>query len=157
MIQLSTDKGFYTTINCGFHKEYNTVMEYKDFAKRLKELQSEKGIKTQIELSDWLGYSKSIVSAWMRGEKIPSMDTSIKLSDKFGCNAEWLLRGIGKKHQNEKQNFDGYINVSDLPNDLQKDIEDYANFKRTQNKEKTENKPLTARPENVGGGGGKPA
>ena len=128
-------------------------MEYKDFAKRLKELQSEKGIKTQIELSDWLGYSKSIVSAWMRGEKIPSMDTSIKLSDKFGCNAEWLLRGIGKKHQNEKQNFYGYINVSDLPTYLQKDIEDYANFKRTQNKEKTENKPLTARPENVGGGG----
>ena len=97
MIQLSTDKGYFTTLNCGFDEEYNPLMEYLDYAKRLKSLQVAQGIKTQIELSVWMGFSKSIVSAWMRGEKLPSMDTAIKISEKFGCSIEWLLTGKGQK------------------------------------------------------------
>ena len=152
MIQLSTDKGYFTTINCGFDKEYNPLMEYLDYAKRLKSLQVAQGIKTQIELSAWMGFSKSIVSAWMRGEKIPSMDTALKIADMFGVCVEWLLTGKGLKRLDEiKQPSSPLLDkFNQLDSDQQKEVNDFINFKLSQNKEI---KPLTARPENVGGGG----
>ena len=151
MIQLSTDKGYFTTINCGFDKEYNPLMEYLDYAKRLKSLQVAQGIKTQIELSAWMGFSKSIVSAWMRGEKIPSMDTALKIADMFGVCVEWLLTGKGLKRLDEiKQPSSPLLDkFNQLDSDQQKEVNDFINFKLSQNKEI---KPLTARPENVGGG-----
>lgn len=74
-------------------------MEYLNFAKRIEQLRLEKGFKTQKALADWLGMSTSIVSNWERGEKVPSMDTALKVSAKFGCNAEWLLTGNGEKYR----------------------------------------------------------
>ena len=151
MIQLSTDKGYFTTINCGFDKEYNPLMEYLDYAKRLKSLQVAQGIKTQIELSAWMGFSKSIVSAWMRGEKIPSMDTALKIADMFGVCVEWLLTGKGLKRTNDKQQPSPLLDkFNQLCPEQQREVTEFINFKLSQNKE---NKPLTARPENVGAGG----
>ena len=155
MARLSTDKGFYATINCGFDKEYNPLMEYLDYARRLKELQTDKGIKTQIELSAWMGFSKSIISAWMRGEKIPSMDTALKIATMFDVCVEWLLTGKGPKHPNEEAqlNLNDYINVTNLtPEQLQAVKLIIAQFEQT-NPLKAENKSLTYPTENVGGGG----
>jgi transcriptional regulator with XRE-family HTH domain len=152
MIQLSVNTGFYATINTGFIKDYNISMKYKDYAGRLKSLQLEKGIKTQIELSRWLGFSRSVVSEWMRGECIPSMDTAIKLSEKFECNAEWLLRGIGSKAITEQPTLRNTIDVTNLtPEQLLLIKGMLAQFEQT-NPVKAENKPLTYPAENVGGG-----
>ena len=160
MARLSTDKGFYATINCGFDKEYNPLMEYLDYARRLKELQTDKGIKTQIELSAWMGFSKSIISAWMRGEKIPSMDTALKIADKFDVCVEWLVTGKGSKHHNKETqltNHNGYLESANLtPEQLQVVKLMIAQFEQT-NPVKDENKSLTYPTENVGGGGGKRA
>ena len=153
MNQLSVNTGFYATINTGFIKDYNVPMKYKDYAARLKSLQIEKGIKTQIELSRWLGFSRSIVSEWMRGECIPSMDTAIKLAEKFECNAEWLLRGIGSKTITEPPTLRNTIDVTNLtPEQLQAVKLIIAQFEQT-NPVKAENKSLTYPTENVGGGG----
>ena len=152
MVQLSTDKGFYATINCGFHKEYNPLMEYLNYAKRLKELQNDKGIKTQIELSAWMGFSKSIISAWMRGEKIPSMDTALKIAEMFGVCVEWLLTGKGLKHPSDTPGLQNHINVASLTDDQRALINQMITQFKPKTIENKENKPLTARPENVGGG-----
>jgi len=155
MSKLSAHTGFYATVKTGLNKNYNPVMEYKDYAERLKSLQIENGIKTQIELSRWLGFSRSIVSEWMRGECIPSMDTAIKLAEKFGCNAQWLLTGDGAKYKSDNtQTFINFIDVTHL-NDEQREliskmVKQFAGLEKTP---KTENKPLTAEPEKGGGGG----
>ena len=131
-------------------------MEYKDFANRLKALQTEKGIKTQIELSRWLGFSRSIVSEWMRGECLPSMDTAIKLSEKFGCNAQWLLTGKGKKTIDEEIITQGFLESANLTNEQITLIKSMVTQFEQNNPKTIENntiKPLTARPENVRGGG----
>ena len=135
-------------------------MEYLDYARRLKELQTDKGIKTQIELSAWMGFSKSIISAWMRGEKIPSMDTALKIADKFDVCVEWLVTGKGSKHHNKETqltNHNGYLESANLtPEQLQVVKLMIAQFEQT-NPVKDENKSLTYPTENVGGGGGKRA
>ena len=156
MSQLSANTGFYATVKTGLHNNYNPLMEYKDYAERLKSLQIEKGIKTQIELSRWLGFSRSIVSEWMRGECIPSMDTAIKISEKFGCNAQWLLTGDGLKYKTDKvQPLKGIVDISHLSPSRQQEVEAFIRFQESQeNKpENTQNKPLTPTTENVGGGG----
>ena len=155
MCQLSVNTGFYATVNTGFNNNYNNPMEYKDFANRLKALQTEKGIKTQIELSRWLGFSRSIVSEWMRGECLPSMDTAIKLSEKFGCNAQWLLTGKGKKTIDEEIITQGFLESANLTNEQITLIKSMVTqFEQTNPKTLENNtiKPLTARPENVRGG-----
>ena len=156
MARLSTDKGFYATINCGFDKEYNPLMEYLDYARRLKELQTDKGIKTQIELSAWMGFSKSIISAWMRGEKIPSMDTALKIAALFDVCVEWLLTGKGQKSQNDLPYLRDVIDVTHLtPEQLTLIKGMIAQFEQV-NPKKDENKSLTYPTENVGGGSSEP-
>ena len=151
MFRLSTDKGFNATINCGFDKEYNPLMEYLDYAKRLKGLQIDKGIKTQIELSAWMGFSKSIISAWMRGEKIPSMDTALKIAEMFGICVEWLLTGKGQKYPNDPPDLRNVIDVTHLsPDQIQAVKLIIAQFEQT-NPPKYEQKLLTAPAENAGG------
>ena len=152
MFRLSTDKGFNATINCGFDKEYNPLMEYLDYAKRLKGLQIDKGIKTQIELSAWMGFSKSIISAWMRGEKIPSMDTALKIAEMFGVCVEWLLTGKGQKSPSDLPALRNVIDVTNLtPEQLQAVKLIIAQFEQT-NPVKAENKSLTYPMGNAGGG-----
>ena len=133
-------------------------MEYKDFANRLKALQTEKGIKTQIELSRWLGFSRSIVSEWMRGECLPSMDTAIKLSEKFGCNAQWLLTGKGKKTIDEEIITQGFLESANLTNEQITLIKSMVTQFEQNNPKTIQNntiKPLTATEKR--GGGGEPA
>ncbi len=155
MTRLSAHTGYYATVKTGLHINYNPVMEYKDYADRLKSLQIEKGIKTQIELSRWLGFSRSIVSEWMRGECIPSMDTAIKLSEKFGCNTQWLLTGDGLKYKTDKVHVLGrVIDITHLSPSRQKEAETFIKFLESQEKitQNNQNKPLTTEAENAEGG-----
>lgn len=74
-------------------------MEYKDFAKNLRELQIEKGIKTQVDFAKYIGVSKSFISVLLLGEKLPSMDTALGMCEKFDVNLDWLMRNKGDKRQ----------------------------------------------------------
>ena len=132
-------------------------MEYKGFASRLKELQEESGApKTQYKFADWLGLSKSFVSEMLRGEKLPSMDLAISLSDRFDVNLDWLMRGKGQKSQNDLPYLRDVIDVTHLtPEQLTLIKGMVAQFEQV-NPKKDENKSLTYPTENVGGGSSEP-
>ena len=151
MARLSAICGNTATVNSGLFLAYSNFMDYKGFAGRLKALQIEcDAPKTQYKFAEWLGLSKSFVSELLRGEKLPSMDLAIILSDKFDVNIDWLMRGKGLKRTNDKKQPSPLLDkFNQLCPDQQKEVNDFINFKLSQNKE---NKPLTARPENVGGG-----
>ena len=151
MNQLSAIRGKITTVNSGLFIDYIEDMKYKGFATRLKLLQIESDApKTQYKFAIWLNLSKSFVSELLRGEKLPSMDLAIILCDKFDVNIDWLMRGKEPKRHNDKQPSSPILDkFNQLCPDQQREVTEFIDFKLSQNKE---NKPLTAQPENVGGG-----
>ncbi len=56
----------------------------------LKALRRDKGI-GQIELAHKIGYGKSIISTWERGEGVPTMFALIALADYFGVTLDYLV------------------------------------------------------------------
>lgn len=102
MDSLSTNSGYFTTVKSGLFIRYSDSMENYDFAKRLKILKEEFcSDMTQEEFAKWAGYSKSIISEWLRGEKVPSMNTALDLCDKFNVNLNWLMRGVDPKRESD--------------------------------------------------------
>lgn len=128
-------------------------MKYSEYAGRFKRLWSESDApKTQKELAKWLDYSQPMINYWLNGEKLPSMDTAIKIANKFGVCVEWLITGKGEKRPGEGVDLNRVIDITYLSND---DAEFVANLvaKLSKNKpENNQNKPLTPTTENVGGG-----
>ena len=151
---LNSNKNFEFIINSDTYKEHNYLMKYSAYAARFKWAWNEsEAPKTQMELAKWLDYSQPMINYWLNGEKLPSMDTAIKISEKFGVRVEWLITGKGSIRIDEiKQPSSPLLDkFNQLCQEQQKEVTEFINFKLSQNKE---NKPLTARPENVGGGGG---
>lgn len=62
---------------------------------RLKHLRLERQM-TQMQVSDWIGVSKAMVSAYGTATRLPSYDVLIKLSSLFGVSTDYLL-GIDDK------------------------------------------------------------
>jgi transcriptional regulator with XRE-family HTH domain len=157
MARLSAICGNTATVNSGLFLAYSNFMEYKGFAGRLKALQIEcDAPKTQYKFAEWLGLSKSFVSELLRGEKLPSMDLAIILSDKFDVNIDWLMRGKGLKRTNDKKQPSPLLDkFNQLCPEQQQIIELMVDqlSNKPKSSENKENKPLTVRPENVGGGG----
>ena len=131
-------------------------MENKNFAKRLKELKNEKGFKSQKDLAAWLGVSTSIVSEWIRAEKIPSHERAINIANKFGCSLEWLMTGKGSKDI-DKSDIDPfyamYIELSEKNRIIVQNLVQ-ALSQTPEKTQQNENKPLTSPAQNAGGGGG---
>ena len=154
-MQLSTNRGINATINCGFDKLYNPLMEYKEFAKNLTELKIEKGFKNQLEFARYVGVSKSFISVLLLGEKLPSMDTALEICKKFNVNLDWLMLSKGEKRPGEGINLQRAIDINHLSPSGQQEVEEFIRFKESQeNKpQNTQNKPLTTAPEIEGGGG----
>ena len=73
----------------------NEMTKYPEYAARFKRAWKESGTstKTQKELAKLLGYSQATISEWINGEKLPSMDTALKISEKLHCCVVWLLTG----------------------------------------------------------------
>ncbi len=149
MLPLSTNRGICATINCGFDYLYNPLMEYKEFAKNLKELQSEKGFKTQHEFAKYIGVSKSFISVLLLGEKLPSMDTAIELCKKFNVSLDWLMTGRGSKRPGGESAHPLHKEIAALSPEQQAEVANFVQFVAS----KAKNKPLTKEPDNVGGGG----
>ena len=131
-------------------------MENKNFAKRLNELKNEKGIKSQKDLAAWLGVSTSIMSEWIRAEKIPSHERAINIANKFGCSIEWLMTGKGNKDIEKSYTDPFYIMYTELSEQNKIIFQQLVQaLSQTPEKtQKTSNNPLTEFTENVGGGGG---
>tara|TARA_R110000796_G_scaffold196629_1_gene313037 strand:- start:28 stop:240 length:213 start_codon:yes stop_codon:yes gene_type:complete len=55
-----------------------------------------KSDKTQRELSELLGVHESLVSRWMKGERVPTLPRIIRLSKIFDVGVEEILKKMGK-------------------------------------------------------------
>ncbi|MBQ7203320.1 MAG: helix-turn-helix domain-containing protein [Eubacterium sp.] len=70
-------------------------MDNYEFAKRIYELRSEKGI-SQKELGDMLSVSNKAVSKWENGESMPKTTTLIKLAEIFDLDINELMGAPAK-------------------------------------------------------------
>ena len=61
-----------------------------EFENKIKELRIESGM-TQKQLAERLGVAKSVVSYYEHGERFPSYDVLIKLSQIFHVTTDYLL------------------------------------------------------------------
>lgn len=68
-----------------------------DFGKRLKALRYKKHM-TQADLSDRLGVTKSVISAYENGVRMPSYDILIQISRIFRVTTDYLL-GLETKQE----------------------------------------------------------
>ncbi len=129
-------------------------MKYSEYAGRFKRLWNESDApKTQKELAKWLDYSQPMINYWLNGEKLPSMDTAIKIANKFDVCVEWLITGKGEMRPGEGVNLQRVIDITDLSSE---DAAFVSNLVAKLSKN-NQNKPLTPTTENVEGGGLKPA
>lgn len=65
-------------------------MENLEINKRIQELRTQRGM-TQLELSQLLGTSKSVISSYENALHLPPYDILLKLSDIFGVTTDYLL------------------------------------------------------------------
>ena len=132
-------------------------MKYIEYAGRFKRLWKESDApKTQKELAKWLDYSQPMINYWLNGEKLPSMETAIKIADKFDVCVEWLITGKGLMRPNDAPELKNHINVSDLTDDQRALINQMMVQFTPKTIENNTNKALTSPDINVGGGGQEP-
>ena len=63
------------------------------FARRLRELREKRGISQQV-LADFCVISKSTIGRYENGERIPDIETAVRLADFFGVTMDYLCSGI---------------------------------------------------------------
>ncbi len=123
------------------------------FAERFRQLVKEKGWDNlnRIEIGKKIGTSGACATYYMNGDRLPAIDQARTMCKIFKVNIEWFLTGNGLKRLDDKQPSSPLLDkFNSLCAEQQKEVNEFIDFKLSQNKE---NKPLTARPENVGGGG----
>lgn len=71
-------------------------MDFKNMtiAERLRYLLETKNL-TQVELAHKAGVTKSAISNYVNGNRVPDTFTSLKLAQIFNISMEWLLTGEG--------------------------------------------------------------
>ena len=155
MTLLLANSELFATVNSELFFIDNIRMKYPEYAARFKRAWKElkAPIKTQKELAKILGVAQATVSDWINGEKLPSMDTALEISEKLDCSVLWLLTGKTETANTEPTNHNGYLESANLtPEQLQAVKFMVAQFEQV-NPKKDENKSLTYPTENVGGGG----
>ena len=132
----------------------NIQSKYPEFSNRLNQVWKEcvEAPSNQTHLSKWLGFAQPTVNNWINGNALPGLETAVNLANRFGCNPIWLITGKGNKGMNNVNASSSPIldKFNQLCPDQQREVTEFIDFKLSQ---KPANKPLTAQPENVGGGG----
>lgn len=78
------------------------------FKDRFKQLRKEKEL-TQQEIADAVDVSFTLVSAWERGERLPSVGKLEQLADFFGVSVDYLLCREEQRHTAEADVIDSLI------------------------------------------------
>lgn len=82
---------------------------YRYFASTLRNLRKEKGL-SQSELAHQLYVSCSLICAYEKNLRMPSLDILIRLAIFFDCSVEFLLGIENKAISNDEH----YLNISGL-------------------------------------------
>jgi len=69
-------------------------------AATLKSLREERGIK-QEGLAETLGLSQSAVSGWEKENKVPEVETLVRLADLYDVDLRWLVTGDGVRDRRD--------------------------------------------------------
>jgi hypothetical protein len=128
------------------------------FAERFRQLVKEKGWDNlnRIDIGKKIGTSGACATYYMNGDRLPAIDQARTMCKIFKVNIEWFLTGNGLKRLDDKQQPSPLLDkFNQLCPDQQQIIELMVDqlSNKPKSSENKENKPLTARPENVGGGG----
>lgn len=99
------------------------------FAVNLKNLRIEKGL-NQTELAEKLFINKSMISAYEKGTRMPSLDVLIQLTFIFNVSIDYLL-GVQRNEVEDKKKS---IDISGLNDNQIKIIENLINEFRDCNK-----------------------
>ena len=59
---------------------------------RIRKVRLLKGLQQQ-EFAEIIGVARAIVSRWEKNETIPKVPNVIKISETFGVDIQWLLKG----------------------------------------------------------------
>jgi transcriptional regulator with XRE-family HTH domain len=73
-------------------KRAKTKADLKAIGARVREL---RGVMLQEELAVYLGISQGQLSKIERGRMAPTVETLLRLSEKFEKSVDWILRGGG--------------------------------------------------------------
>ena len=98
------------------------------FATNVKNLRREIGF-TQTELAEKIFVNKSMISAYEKGKRMPSLDVLIQLSSIFNVSIDYLL-GIQRENTDDKETA---IDISGLNNKQRKIIKELIDVFREQN------------------------
>lgn len=100
---------------------------------RLAELRKELNL-TQEELANELKITRSALSLYEIGKRDPDTDTLNQFADYFGVSVDYLLGRTTTRNFNEVKT-NPRLDVSDLPEDAIRQIEEYIQFLRIKYKE----------------------
>ena len=98
------------------------------FAKNIKNLRKELGL-TQTELANKIYINKSMISAYEKGTRMPSLDALISLSETLNVSIDFLL-GIRRDNANDRETT---IDISGLTEKQKKIVADLIETYREQN------------------------
>lgn len=98
------------------------------FARNIKNLRKELGL-TQTELANKIYINKSMISAYEKGTRMPSLDALISLSETLNVSIDFLL-GIQRDDTNDKETT---MDISGLTEKQKKIVADLIETFREQN------------------------
>jgi transcriptional regulator with XRE-family HTH domain len=96
------------------------IGQFQDFADRFNSALPDAGLSkaqhrnlTEV-LTKTFGVSKSTISDWRNGKKVPSMDSAIAISLRLNVCVEYLLTGRGPKRPGESETspFDNWEDLT---------------------------------------------
>ncbi|MBY6802802.1 helix-turn-helix transcriptional regulator [Clostridium botulinum] len=119
------------------------------FAKRLKELRSEKGV-VQKDVANFLNITTSAYGFYEQGKRIPDTEIMIKLSNYFNVSLDYLLGKTNvKKSTVTSPNARNYtddnevtialhsdVEYDDLPDEARKEINNFIEYVKQKYKDK---------------------
>lgn len=101
------------------------------FAKRLKELRSEKGV-VQKDVANFLNITTSAYGFYEQGKRVPDTDIMIKLSDYFNVSLDYLLGKEDVKNYTEDPNITIALHsdtdYDELPKEAKDEINNFIEF-----------------------------
>lgn len=98
------------------------------FARNIKNLRKELGL-TQTELANKIYINKSMISAYEKGTRMPSLDALISLSETLNVSIDFLL-GIQRDNTSDRETT---IDISGLTEKQEKIVTDLIETFREQN------------------------
>ena len=116
------------------NKPMNESVKYPDFSRRLNQLwkNNKSAPRNQTQLSKWLGFAQPTVNNWLNGNALPSLDTALKLCDKFGSNPIWLITGKGPVNIGDEIADPLYKNIINLTVEQRQHVESLVSLLASQ-------------------------